>query len=153
MIQRVQSIYFFLGAIFISLLAFFPVFSLSYDGITYTLSGAGGMVNQAEEQLFWPFYFLPLVVSSAIIALVNIFQYRNLKKQLSWGKMILWINGLAVAAMFAFVLQGIMYLGDDAVFGYEIVALAPALSFVFFYLAYKGVKADYDLIKSTDRIR
>lgn len=135
MIQRIQTIWFLLAAA-----ASLATLKLSFY--------SGTKDNNLFAELTGSSHFLLLVLSVAIglLALVNVFLFKNrkLQMQLTWLGIILQLVVLAV------------YFQQTKTFLQGNYTLTSALSFVipvFFILAWLGIRKDEKLIKSMDRLR
>ncbi|GAB5521790.1 MAG: DUF4293 family protein [Rhodothermales bacterium] len=138
MIQRIQSVYLFLGALLVGALGFFNVI----------------WTSAASQMLAW---FRPAVLGAGalviIVALIAIFLYRDRKRQL---KTVVALQGLLI--VFLLVLIAGLYMGGtlDRVPGNMplIIALVlPVLAYIMFWLARKGIEKDIALVRSMDRLR
>lgn len=139
MIQRIQSIYLLLGA-------------LSLVGMLLI-----DVLWQNHATTAYPWFAPVLLGLGALAALVGfgtIFMYKNRQQQL---KMIR-LAQLLVIVLIA-VLVGVLVLADAVstvtgagASGYLGLAL-PALAYVFYYLARRGVQRDINLVRSMDRLR
>lgn len=142
MIQRIQTIYLFLGAL--AMAALFLLGEL--------WSGA------AAEQFAW---FIPaaavLAGLTAAGALAAIFLYKNRSRQRAW------VAGLQVLAALTTLLFFIGYYGADglnfateegAVDAGKVLFLAlPVVAYVLFMLARRAIQKDIELVRSMDRLR
>ncbi len=141
MIQRIQSVYLLIGALCLA-----------------ALSLVGDLrQTEAFDTLAW---YAPLVAvvgaATIVMAIVAIFLYKNRRRQLTTilvlqmmtvGFMVVLYGGLFLAGDFA------TYRAGTAELGTLLALLLPAVAYVFFYLARKGVQRDVDLVKSMDRLR
>jgi hypothetical protein len=144
MIQRIQTIYLLLTAIIAGGLIF--VFNL------WTLSNG---TSQFAADLFvapeLTFKAIPVsFFTSAAIALIAIFNFKNRKLQFVLGRIIMLIN--------LFLLGLLIYLsltlpGETAVSKKGIGMFLPVLIILLVVLANKAIKKDEDLVKSVDRLR
>ncbi len=135
MIQRIQTIWLLLAAA-----ASFATLKLSFY--------SGTKDNNLFTELTGSSHFLLLILSVAIglLAVVNIFLFKNRKLQmrLTWLGIVLQLIVLAV------------YFQQIKTFVQGNYTLTSALSFVipiFFILAWMGIRKDEKLIKSMDRLR
>ena len=139
MIQRIQTVWLFLAALFAALTYKFPFY-------------AGNIINkenvQRYEKLVASSNFLILVFTAGLIAgtIATIFMYKNRKQQM-W---------LAVAAAGLSIINIILYFRDVKNFTSGNMSLTAILALaipVFFVLAINGIRKDEKLIKSLDRLR
>lgn len=141
MIQRIQTVYLFLGAL---VLAAFGVFEMPW-------------ASEAAATFVW---FVPslvgLLVVTAAGALGAIFLYDNRQRQRSV------VVAIQVGTvLLAGVLYGGLYLtqelsvrgpqGTD--WGLAAVIALPLVAYVLFLLARRGIDHDIELVKSMDRLR
>lgn len=141
MIQRIQTVYLFLGALAIAALGFFS-----------SLWG-----SSAAAQLSW---FVPsliaLIVATAGGGLGAIFLYKQRETQ---RRVVVGIQVLTVCL--AGVIYGGLYLTQElAVEGARgidwsktTMLVLPLVGYVLFLLARRGIQHDIELVKSMDRIR
>ncbi len=141
MIQRIQTVYLFLGALALAALGFFNQLWSSAAASTYGW--------------FFP-SVVGLIVVTAAGALGAIFLYENRKTQRSV------VVGVQVATV---VLAGVLYAGlymtaelnfggGRAIdWGKTAMLVLPILAYLFFFLARRGIDHDIELVKSMDRLR
>jgi peptidoglycan/LPS O-acetylase OafA/YrhL len=129
MIQRIQTVYLAMAAIFAGIFAF-------YNEYAWTLWSKLGALQVAGS-------ILALVV--ALIALVTIFLFNNRKIQTT----LIGLNYLVLLAAL------VVYVWNDSVteFFKDWTFYCLLMSFVALFMAKKGVKADEELIRSADRLR
>ncbi len=134
MLQRIQSVYFLLGAVLLSMLLWFngspgPAIEMRLaGGVEYAVAGAAAL--------------------GCILALVVTFMYSNRKRQftlatipivLSLVALVLFVGGIAVQS------------GINT--NEWVLICAAAASLIMFILARRGISKDIKLIQSMDRIR
>ena len=129
MIQRIQTVYLAITAIFAGIFAF-------YNEFAWTLWSKLGAMQVAGS-------ILALVV--AFIAVVTIFLFKNRKIQTT----LIGLNYLVLLAAL------VVYVWNDGVteFFKDWTFYCLLMSFVALFMAKKGVKADEELIRSADRLR
>ncbi len=136
MLQRIQSIYFFLAALASAGLIFLmPLYA----------DEAGNLV-WAQDQLLYLGFFL----GSALLSLITIFLFNNRKLQFVLGRLIIILNFILLGVL---IYRSQILSGGTAVPEKGIGMLIPLISIVFIALANKAVKRDEDLVKSVDRLR
>ena len=141
MIQRIQTVYLFLGVVALAAMGFFDV---PWSG-------------PAAQQYAW---FVPSVVGLLVVtagtALGAIFLYerRETQRTVVYGVQLLTI-----------VLAGVLYGGlyttgtlafadpTGVLWGRSVVLLLPVVAYVLFRLARRGIESDIELVESMDRIR
>lgn len=145
MIQRVQSIYWFISAAVLIAFLFLPMFSYGPNG---------------NEQIFNTQDCTALSISTAFVAffsLFNIFLFKNrpLQIKISWFISFLLLVNLVLfmGAHYYFLLQGKepALAGDLVKIQWPVVL--PILALVANLLATRGVKADEKLVSASDRLR
>lgn len=141
MIQRIQTVYLFLGALTLGL---FGVFDMPWTS-TAALTHA---------------WFQPSLIGLLILAaggaLWAIFLYENRRRQ-RFVVVAVQVGTLAVAA----VLYGGLYLtseltvytGTSIAWPRVVVLLLPIIAYGFFFFARRGIDRDIELVRSMDRIR
>lgn len=143
MLQRIQSVYLFLGAVAIVVFMFLPLQAPSQPG----------GVALSEWQMLMSHISVSGVLSILlpILALIIMFMYDNLKRQLKCAKLLclLTITYLIVLGIKAG--NVVATLGAGGVRWWTLAL--PCLAMVFFMLAHRGINADKKLIESADRIR
>ena len=129
MIQRIQTVYLAMAAIFAGIFAF-------YNEFAWTLWRKLGALQVAGS-------ILALVV--AFIAVVTIFLFKNRKIQTT----LIGLNYLVLLTAL------VVYVWNDSVteFFKDWTLYCLLMSFLALFMAKKGVKADEELIRSADRLR
>ncbi len=141
MIQRIQTVYLFLGALTLASLGGFD-----------TPWGSTAAATQA--------WYLPsligLLVVTAGTALGAIFLYeqRKVQRRVVVGVQVLTV-GLAGVYYGGLYLTAELNFGGEAglLWGKTIALLLPIVAYVFFWLARRGIDHDIDLVESMDRLR
>jgi len=141
MIQRIQTVYLFLGALALAALGSFDVPWNSTAAATHA-------------------WFVPTLVALTVLtvglALWAIFLYSRRETQRTV------VVGTQVATvLLAGALYGGLYLTSELTFteaqgidwGRAFVLVLPLLAYVFFYLARRGIAHDIELVQSMDRLR
>jgi succinate-acetate transporter protein len=155
MIQRIQSIYFFLAAVALLALFAFPlVHGVNIDGVIKNIK-IDGVYEIVNGQPVRTVSFLMLTIATILLALVpiiSIFMFKNRKLQLALG-----YGGILAIIGFSFWMSQIVqqYVNGATLRtdNYGIGMLLSSISIVFLLLAIKSVKKDEKLIKSADRLR
>jgi hypothetical protein len=144
MIQRIQSLYLFIGAV-ISLGLIF-VFSLwkSVTNIEYFV-----MNLLAENEI--TIKMIPILfILSGLMSLISIFLFKKRKDQFVINRLNILINLvlLGVLIYYLLTLSGEMQVSEKGIgLGLPIVVI------VLLVMANKAIKKDEDLVKSVDRLR
>lgn len=151
MIQRIQSIYLLLAAIALFCPAFLPLATATGDQAALLATGD----NYFADGTFWSKehpagYSLFILISGAISI---IFMYKNRPKQMQSTGV------LAIASVIYMVLYAALgvlnaqRLPDTASIQPGIGAYMPILAIIFLLLAYRAIKKDENLVRSSDRLR
>ena len=156
MIQRIQTIFFFLaGLTMLSL--FTPLMSLmsvSGGDMTSLKESGQSMMDDGIFEVTDHLILLILVVVAILLSLAAIFLFRNRPLQKTLGRIAL------VAAILIIVLAAVFFYQDYTLMDsgqYEITVeygvLAPVAFIVFIALALRYVSKDDKLVNSMDRLR
>jgi hypothetical protein len=139
MIQRIQTVWLFLAALFAALTYKFPFYS-------------GNIINKEKVQLFEKLLassnFLVLIFTAGLIVgtIIIIFMYKNRKQQM-------WLT--AAAAGLA-IINIVIYFTELKKFVSGNMSLTAVFALaipVFLLLAINGIWKDEKLVKSLDRLR
>ena len=131
MIQRIQSIYFLLAAISMTLISFkVPVYTLNE-----TL-----FMAQDDTKMFI------LTIVGAIFSLLGLFMFKNRKFQMKLIRLTVLIQMIIGVRLFMLFNKFEVALNNTLLF-------LMAFSLIALIMAYRGVKKDDDLVRSVDRIR
>jgi uncharacterized membrane protein len=135
MIQRIQSVYLLVAALVAAILPF-----------VLTKYQTGDVVLKISQN--WPQLSGFLIV--ALLAIATIFQYKNRKTQVVFGRLNILIN----FALFAWLyLDFFKAKGDESAVFAGAGIYIPLLVVVFLTLANRAVMRDEKLIRDADRIR
>jgi hypothetical protein len=139
MIQRIQTIYLALATLLQGLLFVFP-FAIAEK----TSEGA---FKDGDLDLFDNAGLMFTDVAALALTLLCIFMFNNRKMQmnLTFIGMILSVALIGTAAFFAF--------GTGVTSSLGIGLFLPPIAAVMYFLAYKGIKSDDELVKSSNRLR
>jgi hypothetical protein len=134
MIQRIQTIWFFLAALSISLLLMTPIVSKVVNDSEYWIN-AIGLYQQTNGKAVIDL-FIPLAILTILSAVL-----------------------LLISLVFILILSVLTYIyvakmpgGLEGV-SYKLGAFLPLISIIFIGLGVRGVNNDEKLIKSADRLR
>lgn len=154
-IQRWQSVLLFFAAVMMACFAFVslgqvqtPDYTFNFTSLGFTYEGEA--TNGAPTGYFLhTWYFFILTLTTTVLALIDIFLFRNLRLQ----KRICMVTLLFTIASAA-VCAGIGY---TAVEGYAVswssMALCPVLAVIAIIMAYRCMSRDERLLRSADRLR
>jgi signal transduction histidine kinase len=136
MIQRIQTLYLFLvAAISAGLIFVFHLWTNTEDTEVFAVDN---------------YAYLGMFLSSALLALISIFSFKNRKSQFVLGRLNIILNFILLGI---FVYQSLNVSGETDVSEKGIGILLPIFSIVCLVLANKAIKKDEDLVKSVDRLR
>ena len=139
MIQRIQTVWLFLAALFAALTYKFPFYS-------------GNIINKEKVQVFEKLLassnFLVLIFTAGLVAgtIIIIFMYKNRKQQM-------WLTAAAAGLS---IINIILYFTELKKFVSGNMSLTAVFALavpVFLLLAMNGVWKDEKLVKSLDRLR
>ena len=152
MLQRSQTL-FLLGAFALSLLLLFgPLARFTLDGSEFVLKHSGLMNSEAQKEAVatWPLtmYFVVL----AVLAILNIFLYKNRSLQMRISVYLILLNAGAVGMMFYYVAVVKNQL-EGAITVHQWRFIVPLVSMILLYLAFRRIRRDELLVKAYDRIR
>ncbi|HMG68489.1 MAG TPA: DUF4293 domain-containing protein [Chitinophagaceae bacterium] len=139
MIQRLQSLWLFLAAVFAFLTYRFPF----YNG---SITDKSNLLQPAKFTASFDILTLILTGILTLICLISIFLFKNRTLQLR----------LTIAAMVVSILDLVVYFTKLNKFAKGELSLASIFSFiipVILFLAARGIWKDEKLIKSLDRLR
>ena len=141
MIQRIQSVYLFFGAL---LLALVVVFSNAWTSTVVAL----------HTSLPWVVYALSAV--GGLIGFVAVFLYKDRKMQAQAIAVAQWLDLALILVLVAAL--GMYSFGSEqstlpsSAMTY-VVLLMPAAAYILFSLARRAVRKDIELVRSMDRLR
>ena len=131
MIQRIQSIYFLVAAISMSL--------ISFKVTVYTLNETLFMA-QDDTKMFI------LTIVGAIFSLLGLFMFKNRKFQMKLIRLTVLIQMIIGVRIFMLFNKFEVVLNNSFLF-------LLAFTLIALIMAYRAVKKDDDLVRSIDRIR
>lgn len=151
MIQRVQSIYLLLAVVAgsIGLLAQVGYYEPETMGGGYRLYNLY-ILDAEHHAAFTSAPLFCLLALATMLSLVNIFLYKNRRRQIrcctaTMTLLLLW-NLTAIAFTYLFGYEG-------HTFHFLWGAFMPAVAFLFCFLARRAIQADERLVRAADRIR
>lgn len=153
MIQRIQTIWFFLSAVASALLFCIPcslltVGSNSDSAFTLTALGLQG-VDGTTLRYSWG--ILTFSIVQTILPIVALLSYKNRKRQKLLSTCLLLGHILLLGTIIAY---SYAYASDlKASVGYYYGMALPVVGYILVRLALRGVQKDEDLIRSTERFR
>ena len=151
MIQRKQTIFLFLAFILSLLCMCLPIGTFDAGGLHPVTEYNLWLVDAQGHRAFncWPLF--AIMLPSSALGVYSIFLYRNRRFQarLCTFNILLLMGWYIVYGVFANVLGGV----SGGSFQIEMAGGFPALAIAFYFLAYKGIMHDEQLVRAADRIR
>lgn len=158
MIQRIQSVFLLLLAFAMGGVLFLPLWSktdptsgqalvLTATHLGYAHADAGMSVPTST----WP--IAALAAASALVALVEIFQYRNRLRQLQLGLLNLVLIVATIGASFYYSSIGEQQLNVKLAGSFQAGFYLPTLALLLNLLANRFIRRDERLVRSMDRLR
>ena len=153
MIQRIQTIWFFLAAVASALLFCIPCCHLTVGSngeSAFTLTAIGLQdVNGTFLRYAWG--ILTFSIVQTILPIVALLSYKNRKRQKLLGTCLLLGHIVLLGTIIAY---GYAYASDlKASVGYYYGMALPVVGYILVRLALRGVQKDEELIRSTERFR
>ena len=147
-IQRIQSVYLLIAVILMVVFAFFPALTFELGGrqFVYGALEAGKVGVTHIDPLM-----LMLVVLISLLALIDIFLFKNLQRQMTvcFVDIIIGLAMLVAIGVQAFYVNG----KDGVTLTWQWYLLLPILSIVFLMLAHKAMSRDKKMLRDSDRLR
>ena len=156
MIQRKQTLFLLFAVIAIAICLFLPIASIAAktmggDTMVYNLGVVGEAGMQISTTSCGPLFLLLAV--SAIIALVNIFLYKNLKLQKSLCSLAMLFAGLWYVDYIVMFMGLIPVPEAEGTMKFQFAACIPLVAIIFEWMRLIGVNDDIKLLRAADRIR
>jgi hypothetical protein len=154
MLQRIQSIFLLLSSLSIGSSFLPPMHFGSFQNAAPAVEVAkDGFLNVFDNPIL-----LGVAVGMGIIALSTIFLYKNrpLQMNIIKGFLIIGLGGLSVIGYLIKSVVDVFGNNDtsNGIFTMNIIGfIPPFLSIIFSVLAYRAIKKDEDLVRSSDRLR
>lgn len=147
-IQRIQSVYLLIAVILMAVFAFFPALTFELGGreFVYGALEAGKVGVTHIDPLM-----LMLVVLISLLAIVDIFLYKNLQRQMTVCFVDI-IIGLAM--LVAIIIQAcVVGTKEGVVVNWQWYLALPVLSIIFLMMAHKAMSKDKKTLRDADRLR
>lgn len=156
MIQRVQSLYFLLGALALFLVFVFDmVVFKDLAELRYHLSALS--FYQGEEQLVVKGNMIMnlLLALGGGVMLGNILMFKNRSLQRSIGRLIYILILAIIGCMFYFIItnQNSPEVNELSVNHYSVGFYLPFFALIMTFMANRGIRRDEQLVASLDRLR
>lgn len=149
MIQRIQSIYLVIALIFTGLMTLFSWVEYGVGEEVFAFNPSTN--NEKIDSIL----LLPVIIIGLFVAIFALIQFKNRKFQMKLTRIGMLVSLLEFLAFGLFHYLNISKLKElgDVTIGYNPIVVLPLINIVLFWLAYKGIKKDDDLVKSVDRLR
>ncbi len=147
-IQRIQSVYLLIAIILMVVFAFFPAlsFELADKTVLYGALESGRAGNMHFNPLL-----LTLICLISFLALIDIFLFKNLQRQMT----VCFVDIIIGLAMLIAICIQAFVVGNRE--GWTVVwqwyVLLPVLSIIFLMLAHKSMSNDKKKLRDADRLR
>ncbi|MBC8052014.1 MAG: DUF4293 domain-containing protein [Sphingobacteriaceae bacterium] len=154
MIQRIQSVWFFLASVTFYALFLFAYVHVPQNGAARALK-VSGVYENINGQVVVTEQFLGLTIATALIGALPffaIFLFKDRKKQIA----IAYVAIIAVLGHFFWLYKSTKdVIGDFQLQpeNYGIGIFLPSITILFLIFAIKGIRKDEKLIRSTERLR
>ena len=155
MIQRIQTVFLFLAAVFAGILFFTPLASFGYGDELMKLT-IYGVESQTDAQLFSGIYALPLLLLTILLVVfpfVIIFLYKKRELQCKLSSLNIFLNAVLCGLIFLFYVSDVQKTVSAESVSYLFGTYVPLINMVLSVLAMRWLKKDIELIKSVDRLR
>ena len=153
MIQRIQTIYLFLASVLT-----FCLFGVPYAAIgngtqffNATVCHLSPAADGISATALVPLAAITLCV--AMLCLIAIFLYGNRSRQMKVVKLDIALQLVVLIGMVAYCFGLQKAMGEGFTFAPKFAFAFPIVNAALLFLAFKGIKADDDLVKSADRLR
>jgi hypothetical protein len=147
-IQRIQTVYLIIAIILMVVFAFFPALSFELGGREFVY---GALETGKVGVTHFDPLMLMLIVLISLLALIDIFLYKNLQRQMTVCFVDI-IIGLAM--LVAICIQAYMVGTRDGVtLAWQWYLALPVLSIIFLMLAHKSMSKDKKMLRDSDRLR
>ena len=147
-IQRIQTVYLLIDVILMVVFAFFPAltFELGDKTVLYGAleSGRAGVMHINP-------LLLTLVILISLLALIDVFLYKNLQRQMT----VCFVDIIIGIAMLIAICIQAFYVGnrDGWIVSWQWYLILPVLSIIFLMMAHKSMSRDKKKLLDADRLR
>ena len=147
-IQRIQSVYLLIAIILMVVFAFFPALTFELGGREFVYgaleTGKVGVTHIDPLMLM-------LIVLICFLAIIDIFLFKNLQRQMTvcFVDIIIGLAMLVAIGIQAFVVGG----KEGVTLTWQWYLALPVLSIIFLMLAHKSMSNDKKKLRDADRLR
>lgn len=147
-IQRIQSLYLLIAVILMVVFAFFPAmsFQMADKTVLYGALETGRAGSMHIDPLL-----LTLVILTSLLALIDIFLFKNLQRQMT----VCFVDIIIGLAMLVAIGIQAFYVGnrDGWTVSWQLYVLLPILSIIFLMMAHKAMSRDKKKLNDAYRLR
>lgn len=147
-IQRIQTLYLLIAAILMAVFAFFPALTFELGGREFVYGAlAAGKVGVTHIDPL----MLMLIILITFLAIIDIFLYKNLQRQMT----VCFVDIIIGLAMFIAICVQAYMVGtrEGVTLQWQWHLILPALSLIFLMLAHKSMSNDKKKLRDADRLR
>lgn len=147
-IQRIQTVYLIIAIILMVVFAFFPALSFELGGREFVY---GALETGKVGVTHFDPLMLMLIVLISLLALIDIFLYKNLQRQMT----VCFVDIIIGLAMLVAICIQAYLVGtrDGVTLTWQWYLALPVLSIIFLMLAHKSMSKDKKMLRDSDRLR
>ena len=150
MIQRIQTIFWLMGAISIALLFVAPIANLTGSmDLEFWLNGFYSSGSEEYVRPTWVLGVLASIIILISLLTISLFKKRELQMRLTIFNTILIVGLIGLGVFFALNAAN----DFDCTLKTEYYSVMPLVAIIFNLLAWRGTRKDYLMLKAVDRIR
>jgi hypothetical protein len=156
MIQRIQSLYFFMASLSMAILTASPLYTTEALGKKYTVFVGGLLQTELgkDEVINSQAGIFAVNLLLALLPLVAIFLFKNRKFQLKLSSSAMLSFTVFVILMAVTISENMKLVeGFEGQGNYSWGIALPFVAVIFLFLASRAIRKDENLIKSADRLR
>ena len=149
-IQRIQSLYLLIAVILMVVFAFFPAltFELADKTVLYGALETGRAGNLHIDPLL-----IMLIILIVFLAVVDIFLYKNLQRQMTVCFVDIIIGLAMLVAICVTGFKGYVGAHEEWTVTWQWYLLLPILAIIFLMMAHKAMSRDKKKLRDADRLR
>lgn len=153
MIQRIQSVYLFVAAALTFCLLGIPYASIGNLLMKFKVTACrlSPMLPGMKDATMLPLAVITLC--AALLCVITIFLFKNRTRQMKTVRLNILFQVIVLVGMVAYAFGIKQSVGMGSSITPKFALILPIINIVLLILAYKGIKADDDLVKSADRLR
>ncbi len=152
MIQRIQSVYLLVAAVFTAIFTFTHLVEIKSGEYLYYITAFGVFdTNSTAEAIFSTTFFGLFALALVLLKIIIIFLYKNRAVQIRLSIISIVANLGLIGLIYYLSLNATSQL--ESVTSYKIPVIFPLVSVVLLILAILSIRKDDNLVKSLNRIR